>query len=172
MFVALFFRDPARQVPHQPDVITAPADGRIVEVGQAYEGRFLDQEATRVSIFLSLSDVHLNRSPIDGQVTFLRYEKGRFRPAFLSSVPAENERNLIGIDAGEHRALVVQIAGVLARRIVCWVGEGERIKKGHRIGMIRFGSRTELFLPRAAAEVLAQPGDRIKAGETIIGRWR
>jgi len=170
-FVAFFFRDPPREIPDQPEAITAPADGRIIQVCEVYEDRFLNQQATRVSIFLSLLDVHLNRSPIGGRVTYLKYERGRFRPAFVSSAPAENERNFIGIQGGRGEALVVQIAGVLARRIVCWMDQGEAVEKGQRFGMIRFGSRTELFLPQAATEVLVQPGDRVKAGETIVGRW-
>lgn len=170
-FVAFFFRDPPREVPRQPGAIVAPADGRIMEVGESHEERFLKERATRVSIFLSLLDVHLNRSPIDGRVAYLKYEKGGFRPAFVLSAPAENERKFIGIEGGRGKALVVQIAGVLARRIECWVREGERVQKGQKMGMIRFGSRTDLFLPKAASEVLVQPGDQVKGGETIIGRW-
>ncbi|MEW6233061.1 MAG: phosphatidylserine decarboxylase [Chloroflexota bacterium] len=170
-FVAFFFRDPERQVQAPPGAILSPADGRVVEIGEVYEGRFLDQPARRVSIFLSLLDVHLNRSPIGGRVTYLKYEKGRFWPAFASSAPAENERNFVGIEGDRGKVLVVQIAGVLARRIECRVSEGDVVELGQRIGMIRLGSRTELFLPKVATEVLVQPGDRVKAGETIIGRW-
>ena len=170
-FVAFFFRDPPREIPRQPEIITAPADGRIVEIGEVYEDRFLNERATRVSIFLSLLDVHLNRSPIGGRVIYLEYKKGKFRPAFAPAASAENEQNLIGLEGDQGKMLVVQIAGVLARRIECRVSEGEVVQLGQRIGMIRFGSRTELFLPKAATEVLVQPGDRVKAGETIIGRW-
>lgn len=170
-FVAFFFRDPERRVQAPPGVILSPADGRVVEIGETNEDHFLDQPARRVSIFLSLFDVHLNRSPIGGRVTYLKYEKGRFWPAFAPGAPAENERNLLGIEGDRGKVLVVQIAGLLARRIECWVSEGDVVELGQRIGMIRLGSRTELFLPKAATEVLVQPGDRVKAGETIVGRW-
>jgi len=170
-FLVFFFRDPERQTQTTSGAILSPADGRVVEITEVYEGRFLDQPALRVSIFLSLFDVHLNRSPIGGRVTYLKYERGRFRPAFAPSASAKNERNFIGIKGERGKVLVVQIAGVLARRIDCWVGEGDVVQVGERIGMIRLGSRTELFLPKAATEMLVQPGRRVKAGETIIGKW-
>jgi len=170
-FAAFFFRDPERRVPSSPDAILSPADGRVLEISEVHEIGFLEQPALRVSIFLSLLDVHLNRSPIGGRVAYLKYEKGRFQPAFAASAGTENERNSIGIEGERGKVLVVQIAGVLARRIECWVSEGDVVQLGQRIGLIRFGSRTELFLPKGTSEVLVQAGDRVRAGETIIGRW-
>lgn len=170
-FVAFFFRDPPREIPRRPDAITAPADGRIVEIDQTYEDRFLNERATRVSIFLSLFDVHLNRSPVGGRVAYLKYEKGRFRPAFVPNAPVENERNFIGIEGDRDKVLVVQIAGVLVRRIKCSVSESEVVQKGQRIGMIILGSRTEIILP-LSAEILIKKGEKVKAGETVLARWK
>ncbi len=170
-FIAFFFRDPERRVEASPGAILSPADGRVVEVSEVYEDRFLGKPAHRVSIFLSLFDVHVNRSPIGGRVTYLRYQKGKFRPAFMSLASAENERNFIGIEGDHGKTLVVQIAGVLARRIECWANEGDTVEAGYRIGLIRFGSRAEVSFPKEAAKVCVRPGDRVKAGETIIGRW-
>ncbi len=171
LFVAFFFRDPERQVSVSAEAILSPADGRVLEIGEVDEPNFLEGPALRVGIFLSLLDVHINRSPISGRVSYQKYQKGRFHPAFRPEAGVENERNAIGIQGDVGKALVVQFAGVLARRIECWVSGGDQVEVGQRIGMIRFGSRTELFLPKAQAELLVRPGDRVKAGETIIGRW-
>lgn len=171
LFVAFFFRDPERQAPVSEDVILSPADGRVLEIDEVDEPAFLAGPALRVGIFLSLLDVHINRSPIGGRVSYQKYQKGCFHPAFRQEAGVENERNAIGIQGGLGKALVIQVAGVLARRIECWVSEGDRVELGQRTGMIRFGSRTELFLPKAQVELLARPGDRVKAGETIVGRW-
>ncbi len=172
LFVAFFFRDPDRQVRASPDAILAPADGQVTDVSEVFEEQFLKQTAMRVGIFLSLFDVHINRSPIDGRVSYLKYKKGRFRPAFRTEATVENERNLIGLDGQRGRVLVVQIAGILARRIECHVIEGDDLEIGQRFGMIRFGSRTELFLPGTSIQVLVNPGDYVKAGETVVGRWK
>lgn len=171
VFVAFFFRDPPREVPGQSDVITAPADGRVMEISEVCEGRFLNEPAVRLSIFLSILDVHFNRSPIGGRISYIKYERGRFKPAFLRDASTENERNFLGIESDRGKLLVVQIAGVLARRIACWVRVGDEVQLGQRIGMIRFGSRTDLFLPKKTAEVYVRPGIRVRAGETVIGRW-
>ena len=171
LFVAFFFRDPDRHVEASPEAILAPADGQVIDVNEVFEERFLRQTATRVSIFLSLFDVHINRSPIEGRVTYLKYQKGRFWPAFRSEAIVENERNFMGLEGRQGRALVVQIAGILARRIVCQVSEGDALEAGQRFGMIRLGSRTDLILPKTSVEMLVSPGERVKAGETVIGRW-
>ncbi|MEW5815939.1 MAG: phosphatidylserine decarboxylase family protein [Spirochaetota bacterium] len=170
-FCAFFFRDPKRKPPRQPDIIVSPADGRILEIGEVFEERFLKEPAFRISIFLSLLDVHINRSPIYGRVVFREYRKGRFQPAFTQSAVSQNESNLIGLSGHEGRALIVQIAGKLARRIECRAAAGDVVRLGQRIGMIRFGSRVELFLPRTGVQLLVSPGDRVRGGETIIGRW-
>jgi len=105
------------------------------------------------------------------KVKSVLYEKGGFRPAFMPGAPSENERNIIGIEGENGKVMVIQIAGILARRIICWVRKEDGVESGQRIGMIRFGSRTEVLFPKEAAEVCVRPGDRVKAGETIIGRW-
>lgn len=171
-FLAFFFRDPNRRPQATPRAILSPADGRVVDVDEVFEERFLSQRAFRVSIFLSLLDVHLNRSPTDGSVAYLEYQRGSFLPALKPEASAQNERNYVGIETSLGRVLVLQIAGTLARRIECWVGLGDSLQPGQRIGMIRLGSRTELFLPSSSTEVLVHPGDRVKAGETVVGRWR
>ncbi len=171
LFVAFFFRDPERQVYNSAETILSPADGRVLEIGEVDNPDFIEEPALRVSIFLSLLDVHINRSPISGRVSYLKYQKGRFHPAFRQESGAENERNAIGIHGDPGKVLVVQVAGVLARRIKSWVSGGDQVEQGQRIGMIRFGSRTELFMPKVQVELLVKPGDRVQAGETIIGRW-
>ncbi|MCL5429298.1 MAG: phosphatidylserine decarboxylase [Chloroflexi bacterium] len=172
LFVAFFFRDPDRQVRPSLDAILAPADGRIADVSEVFEAQFLKQTAVRVGIFLSLFDVHINRSPVDGRVIYLKYQRGKFRPAFRAPATLENERNLVGLEGQRGKVLVVQIAGILARRIECQVIEGDVLEAGQRFGMIRFGSRTELFVPEKMIEVLVNPGDYVKAGETVVGRWK
>lgn len=172
LFVAFFFRDPDRQVTASLDAILAPADGQVTDVSEVFEEQFLKQATMRVGIFLSLFDVHINRSPIDGRVAYIKYQRGKFRPAFRAEATVENERNLVGIDGQQGRALVIQIAGILARRIECHVIEGDVLEIGQRFGMIRFGSRTELFLPKKSIEVLVKPGDYVRAGQTVVGRWK
>jgi phosphatidylserine decarboxylase len=163
-FVAYFFRDPVRVVPEEPDVMVSPGDGRVVEV------RKLPGEAgTLIAIFLSLFDVHINRAPVTGRVRRVDYRPGRFLPANLSRAGVENERNdlLLESECGEVR--VSQIAGVVARRIVCWKKEGDRVDRGERIGLIQFGSRLEVILPpRARPEVSV--GSRVKGGSSVLAR--
>ncbi len=170
-FASLFFRDPERRIVAPPDAILSPADGRVMQVSDVFDNTYLGQQAIRVSIFLSLFNVHINRSPIAGRVVFVQHEKGRFRPAFNPKASVENERNRIGIEGDRGRVLTTQIAGVMARRIDCWVKQGDLVEPGQRIGMIRFGSRTELLLPKAAVEVVVQPGDKVKAGITTVAKW-
>lgn len=171
LFVVFFFRDPVRQAHISTDTILSPADGRVLEIGEVGCPDFLEEPAMRVSIFLSLLDVHINRSPISGRVSYQKYQKGKFHPAFQQEAGVENERNAIGIQGDMGKVLVVQVAGVLARRIECWVSRGDVVALGQQIGMIRFGSQTDLFLPKTQTELLVSPGDRVRAGETIIGRW-
>ena len=162
LFVAWFFRDPYRQIPADPGLIVSPADGRIVRIER--EG-----ENTRISIFLSIFNVHINRAPIAGRIEAVRYQKGRFLAAFNDLASAENEQNTLTIQ-GEHiRVECSQIAGLVARRIVCRVRPGDRIERGDRFGLIRFGSRADLVLP-PSVEVNVRIGDRIRGGSSIIGR--
>lgn len=169
LFFAFFFRDPLRQVPRESgSVVVSPADGRIMKVEKIYEPHFLGSEAWKVSIFLSIFDVHVNRSPYKGSVRFRRYIPGKFRAAFREDVSSNNERNLIGLHTEHGNMLVVQIAGLIARRIVCWIDAGDTVDQGARIGMIRFGSCTELYLP-VSVTIRVKEGERVRGGESILG---
>ena len=162
LFVLYFFRDPERVPPPGEGLVLAPADGRVTAV-QA------DGQGTRVSIFLSVLDCHINRSPVAGIITEARHTSGRYRPAWDRRASSENERNHLVIRAEGGDYGVTQIAGVLARRIVCGKKPGDRVERGERIGMIRFGSRTDLHLPADVRPVVA-PGDRVRGGLTIVAR--
>jgi phosphatidylserine decarboxylase len=162
-----FFRDPPRAAPQEPGVILAPADGRVLEVERVEEPVYLNGLAQRISIFLSILDVHVNRAPISGTVELVRHVPGSFRQAFRSEASEANEHNLIGIRDARARLLVRQIAGALARRVVCWVSPGDSLRAGQRIGVIKFGSRVELFLP-PEAQVVVRPGDRVRGGLTAV----
>ena len=169
-FTISFFRDPERRVPVAGKFIVAPADGRVVEIKTANEPYFLKGEATMVAIFLSIFDVHVQRAPIDGTIKFVQYNKGRFLDARHPQASLANENRVVGIETADgFRVTVRQIAGLIARRIVGWADTGATLAKGERIGMIRFGSRVELFLP-PGTEVAVKVGDYAKGGETIIAR--
>ena len=158
--VSCFFRDPERAIPQRPGAVVSPADGRVHEIE-------MEEERRRISIFLSVADVHVNRAPHAGKVTEVIYKPGRFVPAYRSEASRENESNRITIDGPEAAVAVKQIAGILARRIVCRARPGDMLDRGQRYGLIRFGSRTDLFLP-ADANVVAQIGDKVRGGETIL----
>jgi phosphatidylserine decarboxylase len=167
-FVAFFFRDPRREIPSGPGLVVSPADGRVVRI-QEEGGR------TRISVFLSLFNVHVNRSPISGRIAGIRYRRGRFRAAFNHLASVENEQNTMTIDGddgddGEGITIECsQIAGVVARRIVCWRREGEHLDRGERYGLIRFGSRADIVVPRGV-QVTVAVGDRVRGGSSIIAR--
>jgi phosphatidylserine decarboxylase len=170
LFTISFFRDPQRAAPADPKAIVAPADGTIVEIRTVHEPYFLNGEATMVAIFLSVFDVHVQRAPIDGEIKFVKYKKGKFLDARNMNASLENENRVIGIVAADgFRVTVRQIAGLIARRIVGWADKGAKLTRGERLGMIRFGSRVELFLPPGVT-VTAQVGDYAKGGETILAR--
>ena len=164
-----FFRDPERTGPYGAHLVLSPADGRVLLVDEAEEREFLMGRSRRVGIFLSLLDVHVNRSPISGLVEFVRHQPGRFHQAFRPQASQENEHNLLGIVDGEDRVLVKQIAGILARRVVCRVRPGDRLTAGERFGLIKFGSRVEVYLPYQY-EICVRHDDRVKAGVTVIAR--
>jgi len=168
--VALFFRDPPREIPRGEGLILAPADGTVVQV-TPYSGDELGGKATQVSIFLSVLDVHVNRAPFPAVVERVDYRAGGFRLAWHNEASVANEQNLIVLKAPEGRLAVKQIAGFLARRIVCRVVTGQKLEVGERIGMIRFGSRVDLIVP-AGAEVYVKPGDRVKGGISVVGGFR
>ncbi len=165
--VASFFRDPERRPPAGPGRVVSPADGRVVAVVPEREDRFLAAPATRISIFMSPLNVHVNRNPIDATVALVRHTPGRFRAAFADKASLDNERNAVVLEAGTRRYLMVQIAGALARRIVWRVPTGTRVRRGERCGLIMFGSRVDLFVPPDVKPVVKR-GDRVRAGITIV----
>lgn len=168
-FMAYFFRDPSRQPPTDANVVVAPADGLVTRVGPIDP----DQEtsATLVSIFLSPLDVHINRAPIAGKITDISYTGGKFLMATDARASSLNEQNALTIEGEKITVVCKQIAGILARRIVCWKRAGDRVELGERFGMIKFSSRTDILLPENV-DVLVAKGNRVKGGTTIIGRIR
>ncbi len=168
-FISFFFRNPKREIPSDASLIVSPADGKVMSVCEVYDDQFLNEVGIKVTIFLSVFDVHINRSPIPGEIKFQQYTCGRFRPAYKESVGCENERHSIGIENENMRVLVTQIAGLLARRIVSWVTLGNVLEKGERYGLIKFASCTEIIVPKTV-EILVKKGDRVTGGDTVIGR--
>ena len=167
-FCLFFFRDPERIAPGDDRIIVSPADGRVLAV---VEDRALDAPATRVSIFMSPLDVHVNRNPVTGVVRDVTHTLGKFRAAFADKASLDNERNAVVLESGGRRYLVVQIAGALARRIVCHVGPGDPVRRGERFGMIMFGSRVDFYLPSGVVPVV-RAGDRVHAGATPVAEVR
>lgn len=169
LFVAYFFRDPERHPPPDPRLVVAPADGRVMSVGPVEGEDFMDGAATRVTIFLSILDVHVQRAPLGGRVARYAHRPGRFVAAWSDVASQENERATLGIDTGAGPVLVRQIAGLIARRIATYPREGDTVARGDRIGLIRFGSRVELFLP-PEWPVAVRRGDRVRGGGTTVAR--
>lgn len=163
VFVGFFFRNPDREIPADPDAIVSPADGKVVQIAEGPEG-------ARISIFLSVFNVHVNRAPWGGTVQSQEYHPGSFRVAFDERASVENERVVFTV-GDERRITFALIAGLVARRIVSWTKTGETVAKGDRIALIRFGSRADVFLPQEC-ELVARVGDRVRAGSSLIGRWR
>ncbi|HOP98704.1 MAG TPA: phosphatidylserine decarboxylase [Verrucomicrobiota bacterium] len=171
-FTFLFFRDPTPRVPSDPDAVVAPAHGRVDFIGPWAEPEFMGGDCQRISIFLSVFDVHVQTAPMTGLIQFLRYQTGRFHGAFSLARTQQNENLFIGLQSTEHqdeRIGVRLIAGFIARRVLGWVKEGEFVEHGERLGMIQFGSRCDLYLP-PHFQVVVQTGDRVKGGETIVAR--
>ncbi|HWN16782.1 MAG TPA: phosphatidylserine decarboxylase family protein [Candidatus Dormibacteraeota bacterium] len=164
-----FFRDPERTPPTLPGAVVAPADGRVMVVTEAMDPWV--GPATRVSIFLSPLDVHVNRAPVGGLVKNVEYAPGRFLAAYQPEASEENERCTVSVEGETARVAVKQIAGVLARRIVCRVRPGDSLRAGQRYGLIRFGSRTDLVVPRST-EIRVRVGDRVRGGESVMGVLR
>lgn len=162
-----FFRDPERNISHVGDFVLSPADGKVLEIKKVQYNNLLESAGTKIGIFLSPFDVHINRSPIEGQIKYTEYQRGSKLPAFLDRASRRNERNTIVIE-GKIRVVLTQIAGFIGRRIVLWKKEGDIIALGEKIGLIRFGSRTEIILPENVV-VLVKVGDKVKAGETLLG---
>ena len=166
-FMAFFFRDPNRRSPSDPNLVVAPADGRVTRVRQIENDAELSSNL--VSIFLSPLDVHINRAPIAGQITNVSYTKGKFLVAMDERASLVNEQNALTIEGEKITVVCKQIAGILARRIICWKHAGERVALGERFGLIKFSSRTDVLMP-ANVEVLVKEGARVKGGTTIIAR--
>ncbi|MFQ5597068.1 MAG: phosphatidylserine decarboxylase family protein [Nitrospiria bacterium] len=172
LFCAWFFRDPKRTVPKEAGLLVSPADGKVVDVTRVEEGRFLNKPAVKVSIFLNVFNVHVNRVPIAGKVVDVFYNPGRFFAANVPKASLENEQNAVLMETSTGKKIVcIQIAGLIARRIVCWVKKGGDLERGERFGLIRFGSRVDLFLP-PEADIRITKGDKVKAGETVLGFLR
>jgi len=167
VFVLQFFRDPAREAPGDAKTVVSPADGRIVAVEKARDP-YLDRETVKVSVFMNVFNVHSNRAPVDGEVKQVWYKAGKFVNAALDKASVENERNALWIraDAGAD-VVCVQVAGLIARRILCYVKAGERLQRGQRYGFIRFGSRVDLYLP-PNARIKASLGDKVYAASTVL----
>lgn len=171
-----FFRDPERKIPEGEDLILSPADGKVMDISDVGEENFLHSRVKVVRIFMSVFNVHVQRSPVKGKVEWIKYKPGKFMAAYTEEASGGNESNLIGIqksnkpDSNRQRILVKQIAGSVARRICCWCKEGDNLIAGQRIGMIRFGSRADVYLPQGV-EVKVKKGDRVVGGETLLGKF-
>ena len=170
VFFILFFRDPSRITPDKKNIIVAPSDGKVIYVDEIEHDEFLKSRAKVVRIFMSLFDVHVNRAPVSGSITSIKYNPGKFTPAFLRK-SSYNEKNHIKIKFGKKSLVLVQIAGFLARRIRCWVKTKDKLEIGQKVGLIKFGSGTMLIMPKDV-KVLVKEGDKVRGGETVIATWR
>lgn len=168
LWVAYFFRDPERPGERGELIVIAPADGKVVMITEVDEPTFMKQRATRVSIFMNVFNVHVNRYPVSGVVQFVERKPGRFLNAASDKSSMENEQASVGIESGTNHILVRQIAGLIARRIVTDAKDGERVRQGDRMGLIRFGSRVDVFLP-TTSRILVKVGDMTYAGVTVMG---
>ncbi|MFB3887100.1 MAG: phosphatidylserine decarboxylase family protein [Thermodesulfobacteriota bacterium] len=169
LFIAFFFRNPKRTAPTLPNVILSPADGKVIHLGECDEDRFLKERVLKVSIFMSLFDVHINRVPVSGKVIEKSYHPGRFFVASAEKSSLLNEQNAFVLETEDRlKILLIQIAGFVARRIVCYAKAGDTLRMGEIFGLIRFGSRIDLYLPKEVRPVV-RVGQHVKGGESIIG---
>jgi len=168
LFVLYFFRDPERTPPDDPDKIVSPADGRVMEIVEETRG---GKPSRRISIFLSIFDVHVNRSPVAGRITAIEYRNGKFHAAMQGKASRENEQNAFHVETDHGEVVFTQIAGLIARRIVCWKSKGDSVARGERVGMIRFGSRMDILLPEAV-EILVRTGEHVAGGSSALARWK
>lgn len=169
LFSLWFFRDPERRAPEDESAIVSPADGVVIEMAEVDEERFLGRKALKISIFMSVFNVHVNRSPVSGSVESVNYFPGKFFAAQLDKASLENEHNAVVVRIpGRSRIVVIQIAGLIARRIVCWVKPNDEVIRGRRFGLIRFGSRLDVFLP-LDAKIEVSLKQKVQAGQTILG---
>ena len=166
-----FFRDPDRVIPKEPHVIVSPADGKVISVGPVEHTRFYEGSCQKISIFMSVFNVHVNRIPVDGKVKNVGYHPGKFFAANLDKASLQNEHNAVFLETADGKPLcTVQVAGLIARRIICNVQPGDDVCKGQRFGMICFGSRLDVYLP-GDAEIKVAVGDKVRAGSSVIGRF-
>jgi phosphatidylserine decarboxylase len=168
-FVCYFFRNPRRTVPAGEKLVVSPADGRVVKVSQL-SGAESGEAGHQISIFLSVFDVHVNRSPIEGEVVYLEYKRGKFKAAYKEEASQLNEQNVITIRGQAIQVVVRQVAGWIARRVVCWKQPGSMLKRGELFGLIRFGSRVDIVLPPNVS-ILVRVGDRVRGGSTVLGEY-
>ena len=172
LFAAWFFRNPARVIPQGPGLVVAPGDGTVIAIEEEFESRFLKDRSVRLTIFLNVFDVHVNRIPCEGVVEDIQYQPGAFLLASNPEATLKNEQNALFLRTAQGaKVLGVQVAGLIARRIVCWLSPGERVMRGERFGLIRFGSRMDTYLP-LGTELKVAVGQRVKGGETIVGVLR
>src|SRR5512143_924163 len=167
LFVLYFFRDPERTVPGGEGVVVSPADGKVIVIKDIHEPDYLKQDVKQISIFLSVFNVHVNRAPVEGTVEVVQYNPGKFHVASVDKASLDNEQTAMVIAKGKNKILVKQIAGLIARRIVCYAKPGIVVQKGERYGLIRFGSRVDIFLPKDA-QLKVKIGDRIKGARDVI----
>lgn len=166
-FIFYFFRDPERAIPTDPTAIVSPADGKVVDI---VSEEFDSRTGTRISIFLSIWNVHVQRAPVAGKITEVTYRPGRFYGAYRARASGENEQNVIYMDTPQGLLVFKQIAGAIARRVLCWKRKGETVARGERVGLIRFGSRVDIWLP-VEVEISVQRGQMVKGGESILAKW-
>jgi phosphatidylserine decarboxylase len=167
LFIFYFFRDPERAIPLDPGAVVSPADGRVVEiVDEALDSKM----GRRVSIFLSIWDVHVQRAPVAGRIASVVYRPGKFYGAYRSAASQKNEQNVISMETPGGTLVFKQIAGAIARRVLCWKLQGEEVARGERVGMIRFGSRVDIWLPMDA-QVVVRRGQMVKGGSSILAKW-
>jgi phosphatidylserine decarboxylase len=166
-FILYFFRDPERVIPSDASTIVSPADGRVLEViDEKFDGR----AGKRITIFLAVWNVHVNRTPLAGKIARIEYRPGKFQMAMRKTASAENEQNVIYLDTAHGQIVFKQIAGMIARRVVLWKKSGDQVERGERIGIVRFGSRMDVWLPLEAT-ILVKPGDHVAGGSSILARW-
>jgi len=169
LFVIWFFRNPRRRPPEKEGLVISPADGRVIRIEETTSDELHGRTFQKISIFMNVFNVHVNRIPYSGEIRFIRYREGKFLSANMDKASALNERNTVLLQTVDGREIItVQIAGLIARRIVCWLKEGMKVSRGQRFGLIRFGSRVEVFLPLGST-LLVRVGEKVRAGETPIG---
>lgn len=176
VWVAWFFRDPDRIPPNDPRSIVSPADGLVIDVSEPASSAWMEasalKEYVRVSIFMSVFNVHVNRIPFQAKITKLAYNEGKFLSAYKDKASLENEQMAIWLETKTSKLLIVQIAGLIARRIVCKAKEGESFERGARFGLIRFGSRMDVYLPRDQVDILVKKGDKVNAGSSALASFK